>query len=233
MKNQISLLRAALAAGVLVASHAYAQQPADAPAAEAPKPAASNPIPSIQPAPTLVPGRGDIPSAEIGKRLANVAPPPMGVAVDKLPKLAVPKGYNVEVYAHGIGNARTLRIGDKGTVFVPNRLLDKVYAVVDKGGARETKVIASGMDRPNGLAFHKGSLYVAEGTKISRFDNIEDNLDNPPKPVVIYDDLPNHASHGWRYIGIGPDNKRLHQRRRAVQYLLTAAGLRADSPHES
>jgi glucose/arabinose dehydrogenase len=62
------------------------------------------------------------------------------------------------------------------------------------------------MDRPNGLAFHKGALYVAEGTKISRFDNIEDNLDSPPKPVVIYDDLPNHQSHGWRYIGIGPDD---------------------------
>jgi glucose/arabinose dehydrogenase len=25
--------------------------------------------------------------------------------------------------------------------------------------------------------------------------------------VVVYDDLPNHQSHGWRYIGIGPDDK--------------------------
>jgi glucose/arabinose dehydrogenase len=206
-------LHGVMAAGLMAVAldaPVSAQQPADAskPAAEAPKPAASKPIPSMQPAPTLVPGRGDIPSAEIGKRLANVAPPPMGVAEDKLPKLTVPKGYSVEVVAHGIGNARTLRIGDKGTIFVSTRLLDKVYAITpDKSGKRETKLIASGMDRPNGLAFHKGSLYVAEGTKISRFDNIEDNLDNPPKPVVIYDDLPNHQSHGWRYIGIGPDDK--------------------------
>ncbi len=210
MNNGLLNLRGVTLAGLMaVMFHAPvtgAQQPADAPAA---KPAeASKPIPSIQPLPTLVPGRGDIPSAEIGKRLANVAPPPMGVSEDKLPKLTVPKGYRVEVIAHGIGNARTLRIGDKGTIFVSTRLLDKVYAITtDKSGKRETKVIASGMDRPNGLAFHKGSLYVAEGTKISRFDNIEDNLDNPPKPVVIYEDLPNHASHGWRYIGIGPDNK--------------------------
>ncbi len=209
MITQVSKLRSMLLASVLTVPAVFAQQPADAPAAapEAPKPAVSKPIPSIQPAPALVPGRGDIPSVEIGKRLSNVAPPPMGVPVDKLPKLTVPKGFKVEVYAHSIGNARTLRIGDKGTVFVSNRLLDKVYAITDKGGKRETKVIASGMDRPNGLAFHKGALYVAEGTKINRFDNIEDNLDNPPKPVVIYDDLPNHASHGWRYIGIGPDNK--------------------------
>ncbi len=206
MTTPLSVLRGAFLAGMLAAPAVFAQQPADAPAA-APKPVASKPIPSMQPAPMLVPGRGDIPSAEIGKRLANVAPPPMGVPVDKLPKLTVPNGFNVEVYAHSIGNARTLRIGDKGTVFVSNRLLDKVYAITDKSGKRETKVIASGMDRPNGLAFHKGALYVAEGTKINRFDNIEDNLDNPPQPVVIYDDLPNHASHGWRYIGIGPDEK--------------------------
>ena len=132
---------AGLLAAVVNVPAAFAQQPADTPAAApeapaAPKPAVSKPIPSIQPAPTLVPGRGDIPSAEIGKRLANVAPPPMGVSEDKLPKLTVPKGFKVEVYAHSIGDARTLRIGDKGTVFVSNRLLDKVYAVTDKGGKR-------------------------------------------------------------------------------------------------
>ena len=73
--------------------------------------------------------------------------------------------------AHGIGNARTLRIGDKGTIFVSTRLLDKVYAITTgKDGKRETKVIASGMDRPNGLAFHKGALYVARthGPRASR-----------------------------------------------------------------
>ena len=117
------------------------------------------------------------------------------------------KGFEIEVYASGIPNARTLRMGDKGTIFVSNRVLDKVYAIVDKGGKRQVKVIASGMDRPNGLAFNDGTLYIAEGTKISKLEKIEDNLDNPPKPVVIYSDLPNHQSHGWRYIGIGPDNK--------------------------
>ena len=86
-------------------------------------------------------------------------------------------------------------------------LLDKVYAIVDKNGKRETKVIASGLDRPNGLAFHNGTLYIAEGTKISKLEKIEDNLDNPPKPVVIYSDFLNHQSHGWKFMALGPDNK--------------------------
>jgi glucose/arabinose dehydrogenase len=163
----------------------------------------------MQPQIPAVPGRPDIPDAEVAKKLRSVQPPPFPAPPEKLPtaELKVPKGFKVEVYASGIANARSLRLGDKGTVFVSNRQLDKVYAIPAATGKREAKVIASGMDRPNGLAFHNGTLYIAEGTKISKLEKIEDNLDNPPKPVVIYDDLPNHQSHGWKFIGIGPDNK--------------------------
>jgi glucose/arabinose dehydrogenase len=196
---------------VLATAPAYAQQPVDQPAAKPAAPAAetSKPIPSMQAQPSSVPGRPDVPNAEVEKQLRNVAPPPFGLPPDKLPtaQLKVPKGFKVELYASGIPNARSIRIGDKGTVFVSNRLLDKVYAVVDRDGKREVKVIASGMDRPNGLAFHKGTLYIAEGTRISKLENIEDQLDNPPKPVVIYSDFMNTQSHGWKFMGIGPDNK--------------------------
>jgi glucose/arabinose dehydrogenase len=165
-------------------------------------------MPSQQPQPTTVPGRPDIPNAEVAQRIRGIPQPPTAATPDKLPTpmLKLPRGFKVDVYVSGIANARTLRLGDKGTLFVSNRVLDKVYAVIDKNGKREVKVIASGLDRPNGLAFHDGALYVAEGTKISKFDKIEDNLDSP-KSTVIYGDLPNHQSHGWRYIGIGPDNK--------------------------
>ena len=167
------------------------------------------PAPNIQPMPTLVPGRPEIPSAELAKTLRGVPAPPLPTPVEKLAlgQLKLPKGFKIDVFASGIANARSLRIGDKGTVFVSNRVLDKVYAIVERGGKRETKVIASGLDRPNGLAFHNGTLYIGEGTKISKLEKIEDNVDNPGKPVVIYSDLPNHQSHGWKFIAIGPDNK--------------------------
>jgi glucose/arabinose dehydrogenase len=167
------------------------------------------PAPHVITAPTAVPGRPDIPNAEVAKSLRGVPAPPFPTPADKLQigKLKMPKGFKLEVYISGIANARSLRIGDKGTVFVSNRQLDKVYAVVERNGKREAKVIASGLDRPNGLAFHNGTLYIGEGTKISKLERIEDNLDNPGKPLVIYSDLPNHQSHGWKFIAIGPDNK--------------------------
>jgi glucose/arabinose dehydrogenase len=159
---------------------------------------------SNEPPPPWAQGR---PAGNIS--LAPVTPPPLAAAADKVPvdKLKVPKGFKIEVYASGIPNARSLRLGDKGTVFVSNRTLDKIYAIVDKGGKREVKVIAKDLYRPNGIALHNGTLYIAELSQISKIEKIEDNLDNTPKPTVIYNDLPKDEPHGWKYLTVGPDNK--------------------------
>src|SRR6266446_6288398 len=103
------------------------------------------------------------PDTDAAKRLAPVAPPPIPTTADKLPvdKLKTPKGFTIEVYASGVDNARTLRLGEKGTVFVSSRLKDKIHAIVDKGGTREVKVVASGLYRPNG----SGLEVVATGIR--------------------------------------------------------------------
>jgi glucose/arabinose dehydrogenase len=151
-------------------------------------------------------GRPDNPDAV---KLAPVPSPPLPTSAARLPldKMHVPAGFKVEVYASGMANARSLALGDNGTVFAGSRLMDKVYAITTVNGTRIVKVIASGLHRPNGVAFHNGSLYVAELSKIWRYDNIEDNLDHPPQPVLVYDDLPTDEAHGWKFIAIGPDNK--------------------------
>jgi glucose/arabinose dehydrogenase len=190
----------------LAATHGFAQvtraesaadnAPASAPAA-APAPAA------LPPGSPLI-GRPESPEAA---KLAPVSPPPIPTAAGKLPtaKLKLPPGFSIEVYAAGIANARSLREGDKGNVFVGSRLVDKVYAILP--GSHNVKVIATGLHRPNGVAFHHGTLYIAELSQISKIDAIEDHLDNPPKPTVIYTDLPKDEAHGWKFISIGPDNK--------------------------
>jgi glucose/arabinose dehydrogenase len=152
---------------------------------------------------------GGAPNADIAARIGGAPQLPNPASEDPLPikELKLPQGFKVETYISGIADARSLRIGDKGTVFVGNRQQDKVYAVIERGGKREAIVIASALDRPNGLAFKDGTLYVAEGTKISKLENIEDKLDNPPKPVAIYSDFPDHRTHGWKFLGLGPDNK--------------------------
>jgi glucose/arabinose dehydrogenase len=193
--------RSLLLAGAFLGAFTYgatAQQPA-APAAA---PAAAQPLPPGSP----MIGR---PDNEAAQKLAPVAPPPLPAAADKLPtaKLKVPAGFNIEVYASGMANARSLALGDKGTVFVGSRLVGKVYAITNKDGKREVKVLASDLYRPNGVAFHNGTLYIAELSKVSKIDKVEDMLDNPPKPTMIYDNLPKDEAHGWKFLAIGPDNK--------------------------
>ncbi|WP_027580365.1 PQQ-dependent sugar dehydrogenase [Bradyrhizobium sp. Ai1a-2] len=202
--NNLTMPRGLVLAGALVGAFtlaAHAQQPANPPAADA-APAAAQPLPPGSP---LI-GR---PDNEAAAKLAPVAPPPLAAAPDKLPlaKLKVPAGFNVEVYAAGMANARSLAQSDKGTVFVGSRLVDKVYGIVNKDGKRQVKVIASGLYRPNGVAFKDGTLYIAELSKVSKIEKIDDVIDNAPKPTVIYDNLPKDEAHGWKFIAIGPDNK--------------------------
>jgi glucose/arabinose dehydrogenase len=170
-------------------------------------PAAAQQTPAASEAPP--PWAQGRPEAAIGAKLAPIASPPLPTAADQLPiaKLKAPKGFKIEVYASGLANARSLRQGDKGTVFVSSRILDKVYAINDQPSRREVKTLYAGLYRPNGLAFDNGTLYIAELSKISKVEKIEDNLDNPPKPVVIYDDLPKDEAHGWKFLALGPDNK--------------------------
>jgi glucose/arabinose dehydrogenase len=203
MKICSSASRSLLLAGAFLGILTYgaaAQQPASPAPAAAPAAA-----PALPPGSPLI-GR---PDNEAAQKLAPVAAPPIAAAPDKLPlaKLKLPPGFNIEVYAAGMANAREMAEGDKGTVFVGSRLVDKVYGIVNKDGKRTVKVIASGLYRPNGVAFKNGTLYIAELSKVSKIDKVEDNLDSPPKPTVIYDKFPKDEAHGWKFIAIGPDNK--------------------------
>ena len=89
-----------------------------------------------------------------------MTPPPIATAADKIPvdKLKAPKGFKIDVYATGMVNARSLREGDKGTIFVSSRLSDKIYAITEKNGKREAKPLLTGLSRPNGIVFHSGTL---------------------------------------------------------------------------
>ena len=196
MAARIWVQRALLIAGTLGAlcahdNPAFAQQPA-----------ASAAPPAVSP----LSGR---PNTEGAMRLVPVPTPSTPTAADKIPldKLKVLRGFKLETYAAGIYAARSMRVSDKGTLFVTGYQGDKVHAITDKGGKREVKVIASGLHRPNGLAIKDGTLYIAELSRISRIERIEENLDDPGKPVVIYDDLPKDETNGWKFIGLGPDNK--------------------------
>src|ERR1700712_1275852 len=159
-------------------------------AADPPAPAASAPVEEV---PFWAVGMPK------GNKLAPVPSFPIATPAAELPvaKLKVPPGFKVEVWASDVLDARSLRQGDKGTVFVSSLFVaGKIYAVTDTGGKREVKTIAEKLFLPNGIEFYKGALYVATPNDITRYDNIESNLDKPPAPVMVFDKLPGDVPHG-------------------------------------
>jgi len=125
-----------------------------------------------------------------------------------LDRIQLPPGFRIEVYADKVKNARQMTLGPSGIVFVSTRREGNVYALVDTGRKNQADrvvTLAKGLQNPNGVAFRDGALYVAERSRVLRYDDIERHLDSPPQPVVLREDFPTEAHHGWKFIAFGPD----------------------------
>jgi glucose/arabinose dehydrogenase len=130
----------------------------------------------------------------------------------QLDTLRLPAGFRIEVLTDAVPNARQMALGrnaeGKSVVYVGSRSAGKVYAFeVDRGQAGPVRTIASGLEMPSGVAWRDGSLYVAEVSRIVRFDAIDGRLATPPAPVVVNDKFPSERHHGWKFIAFGPDGK--------------------------
>ncbi len=141
-----------------------------------------------------------------------VAPSVGDAASQNLSELRLPAGYAIEVWADEVANARSMTRSPRGTVFVGTRTGGgRVYAIREgKNGKRDVKIIASVLNSPNGVAFRQGALYVAEIDRITRYDDIDAQLDQGVttlRTAVTVATLPADRHHGWRYIAFGPDDK--------------------------
>jgi glucose/arabinose dehydrogenase len=142
--------------------------------------------------------------------LASCNSPKEELAFDpSLSGIKLPPGFSISVFAD-VDNARSMALSPEGTLYVGNRNGSKVYAVKDTDGdfiADKKWEIDSGLNMPNGVALKDGDLYVAEVSRIIKYSDIENKLDNPGEPTVVYDQFPTETHHGWKYIAFGPDGK--------------------------
>ena len=125
----------------------------------------------------------------------------------QLASLKTAPGYRVSLLATDMPKARHMVMGAKGTLFVGS-MAGNVYALTMNGSTVvQKRVVVKGLTDPSGVAFRDGTLYVADRTRIVRFTNIEDNLDNPGSPITVIDGLPDKARHDAHAMGFGPDGK--------------------------
>jgi len=133
--------------------------------------------------------------------LGHAGTPPLNL-------IRLPAGFEIDLFASNVRGARSLALGSGGTVFVGTRKAGNVYALCDTnldGRADKSYTIATGLNMPNGVAFYRGNLYVAEVSRVLRFDRIEERLGERLRPTVVRDDFPTDTHHGWKFIAFGPD----------------------------
>jgi glucose/arabinose dehydrogenase len=139
---------------------------------------------------------------------ALAASGPCAAKPAEVPGIRLPPGFKIEIFADNVPGARSMALSPSGVLYVGTRGKGRVYAVLDRDGdkkADRTLIVAKGLDMPNGVAFRDGSLYVAERSRILRYDAIEKDLAKPPAPTVISEAFPGDAHHGWKFIRFGPD----------------------------
>ena len=141
---------------------------------------------------------------------ARPAAPVAAGAAGKYPELAgfvLPVGFSISVYADQVPSARSMAVAPSGMVFVGSLDAGKVYALVTKNNVVERVVtLAQGLNRPIGVAYRDGALYVAEMHRVIRYDDIEKTFDKTPAFKVVRA-MPADGWHGAKAIKFGPDGK--------------------------
>src|SRR5207245_8074820 len=97
-----------------------------------------------------------------------------------LSELRVPSGFQISIYAQGLGSARMMAFSPNGTLFVSD-LGGRILAVPAAGSVQ---TFASGLNLPHGLAFRGSDLYVAENYRIAVFRNAGNSLQAGPPEMV-------------------------------------------------
>ena len=132
-----------------------------------------------------------------------------GAAPD-LSKIVLPPGFHIEVFSDRVPNARELALGGmhdgKGVVYAGSFERGDVYALeIEDNHVTRVHTIAQGLELPIGVAWHDDTLYVSAVSRIIKFEHIDEHLNDPPQPVVVFDHLPAETHHGGRFLAFSPD----------------------------
>lgn len=126
--------------------------------------------------------------------------------------LQVPEGFRVNLFAGDLDHVRWMTVADNGDVLLAEPQLDKIMLLRDSDGdgqADVREVFLRGLNRPHGLAIHRGYLYIGEPTRIVRVPYRPGDLKPTGKKEVFggSGSLGSGGGHWTRNIVFAPDGK--------------------------
>jgi glucose/arabinose dehydrogenase len=129
------------------------------------------------------------------------------------PFFHVPPGFSVNEFAGGLPDPRWLAVAPDGDVFVTLPDDNKVMLLRDADGdgkAELQSIFAAGFNRPHGLAFHDGDLYVGDVNRVWRiaWHAGDTKARTAPEPVTDTGVFGEVSGHWTRNLAFTPDGKR-------------------------
>ena len=122
-------------------------------------------------------------------------------------KLEAPAGLNVDYFAENIGGVRFMVLGPDGAVYASRPGAGLIVRLADTnadGVADDITTVISGLDQPHGMAFFRGSFYVAETGALKRF-TVGPN-GRPGGAGTQVTTYAGHSGHSTRTVIVGPDS---------------------------
>ncbi|HEB02582.1 MAG TPA: sorbosone dehydrogenase family protein [Nitrospirae bacterium] len=141
--------------------------------------------------------------------LFTSAPSAKGLELQELKLLP---GFQISIFSDGLDlkGPRFMAYGPDGVLYVTLTRSGKVVALPDgndDGVADSVVTVARGLDRPHGIAFYNGYVYIAETGKIIRFKQDRKSLKLVDNDVVVHNLPTKGGGHFTRTIAFGPDGK--------------------------
>lgn len=157
---------------------------------------------------TILPASSQQPQQQRIERVEGYLSTPGSVKFNEslLKQLKMPAGFQINVFAKDLGNARNLAVAPDGTVYLTRREEGDILALrdINKDGRADLKqTVASGHDYVNGITINQNRLYFATDQELY-VANLGQN-GAITKPQQLINNLPDGGQHPNRTIAFGPD----------------------------
>ncbi len=150
--------------------------------------------------------RGPIMNSLLGRGIEAPAPE----VVES--RIRAPEGFSVWLWAEDVPNARFMRFSPGGALLVSQprrgRIVQFLGDADGDGFSDGQRVFLDGLDRPHGIDFRGGHVYVGEASAITRvaFDETPPRpIEARGEPVRIVEGIPAGKNHWTRTPRFGPD----------------------------
>jgi glucose/arabinose dehydrogenase len=120
----------------------------------------------------------------------------------------VPKGFTISVFAGGLSDPRFMALAPNGDVFLAEPDANKITLLRDAnhdGKVDGAFTFARGLERPHGLAFHDGALYVGDLNAVWKLAYKDGATQRGNQQRITQQSFGGKGGHSTRDVAIGPD----------------------------